>query len=280
MTNRSSPKILVSLAHPDDESFGSGGTLAHYAAQGVHTTLICATGGEVGEISDPSLATPANLAQVRQAELRCACEALGIEELIMLGYRDSGMEGTPENKHPHAFMNTPAEEVVARLVGIIRRQRPQIVITFEPEGGYGHPDHITIHRHTVTAFHAAADPTRYPEQGPAWQPNRLFYTVIPRSVFDKIYQYMKEKGLDTSNLDKMRKNYLGFPDEAINVTIDVAPFFEAKWDALTCHRTQFGPDNLFRQLPKQTVKQLMSREHFVQVWPNPDGPLTGLFAGL
>jgi LmbE family N-acetylglucosaminyl deacetylase len=149
--------ILAVYAHPDDEAFTTGGVLAHYAAQGHRVALICATRGEVGEISDPALATAETLGQVREEELRCAANALGLSELIFLGYRDSGMAGTAENQHPEAFANAAAEEVVARLVGHIRRLQPDVVITFDPGGGYGHPDHIAAHRHTVAAFHAAAD---------------------------------------------------------------------------------------------------------------------------
>ncbi|MER3515271.1 MAG: GlcNAc-PI de-N-acetylase, partial [Chloroflexota bacterium] len=153
--------LLSVFAHPDDESFGVGGTLAYYAAQG-HRVALGATRGDVGEIADPALATPQTLGDVRTAELNCAAQVLGVSKIILLGYRDSGMAGTPENQDPRAFMNAPAEEVVERLVGIIRRLRPQVVITFDPYGGYGHPDHIAIHRHTVAAFHAAGDPARYP----------------------------------------------------------------------------------------------------------------------
>lgn len=274
--------LLLCLAHPDDESFGSGGMLAHYAAEGVHTTLVCATGGEVGEISEAELATPENLAQVREDELRCACETLGVKDLVMLGYRDSGMAGTSENEDDRAFMNIPAEEVVPRLVGLIRSLKPQLVITFDPHGGYGHPDHITIHKHTVAAFHAAGDPQRYPEQGAAWQPDRLYYTVIPRSFLQGMHSQMLAAGIDTGGFDNYDLDTIGYPDEGINVTLDVSPFVEAKWTALYCHRTQFGPDNPFRSLPQEQMFQMMSREYFVQVWPEPEPSihLTDLFAGL
>src|ERR671932_2725290 len=126
------PRSLLALfAHPDDEAFGSGGTLARYAAEGVAVALVCATRGEVGEIADPALATPETLGDVREAELRCAARALGVGELLFLGYRDSGMAGTPTNEDPRALARAPAEEVVARLVGIIRRLRPQVLVTFD-----------------------------------------------------------------------------------------------------------------------------------------------------
>lgn len=273
-------KLLLCLAHPDDEAFGSGGMLAHYAAEGVHTTLVCATGGEMGEISDAGLATPENLAQVRENELRCACETLGVKDLVMLGYRDSGMAGTPANEDDRAFMNIPAEEVVARLVGLIRRLKPQVVITFDPHGGYGHPDHIAIHKHTVAAFYAAGDSQQYPEQGMAWQPDRLFYTVIPRSFLQKMHSQMVAAGMDTSGFDNFDLDTMGYPDDDINVTLDVSPYVEAKRTALYCHKTQFGPNSLFRSVPQEQMFEMMSREYFVRVWPEPEAHLTDLFTEL
>jgi len=274
--------LLAVFAHPDDEAFGTGGTLSQYAVDGTKVYLVCATRGEVGEISDPSYATPETLGQVREGELRCAAETMGVAELIFLDYRDSGMEGTPENQDPRAFINAQAEEVVARLVGIMRRLRPQVVATFEPYGGYGHPDHIAIHRHTVAAFHAAADPTCYPEQGPAWQAERLFYTAIPRSFFLEMRRQLEELGEDTSEFERFDDPTTGWPDEKVNVRMDISSTVEAKWQALNCHRTQFGPGNLFRRLPEEKVKRMMSQEWFALAWPEaePGLQMPTLFAGL
>lgn len=274
--------LLALFAHPDDEAFGTGGTLARYAAAGADVTLVCATRGEVGEIAEGVDATPETLGQVREAELRCAAATVGVRGLIFLGYRDSGMAGTPENEDPRAFVNAPAGVVVPQLVGIIRRVRPQVVVTFEPNGGYGHPDHIAIHRHTVAAFHAAADPARHPEQGPGWQAARLFYTAIPRSFFRRLRDELAALGVDTSDFARFEDGAVGWPDDKVNVTIDVADTVEAKWSALGCHRTQFGPGNLFRRLPEPLVKQMMSQEHFALAWPAPAPGLrlADLFAGL
>ena len=257
------PTILFTFAHPDDECFGTGGTIAHYAHQGVHVALVCATRGEVGEISDPSLATPENLPQVREAELRCASDILGLQELIFLDYRDSGMAGTPENENPAAYMNVPAEEAVARLVGIIRRLRPQAIVTFDPHGGYGHPDHIAIHTHTVAAFQAAGDPNCYPEQGAPWQPRRLFYSVIPRSVFQEMRDQMVAHSLDTADFDRWMESEIGWPDDQINLVLDVSDFVEAKVAAMACHKTQFGNEDATQRLPDEVMKGLMRREYFV-----------------
>jgi N-acetyl-1-D-myo-inositol-2-amino-2-deoxy-alpha-D-glucopyranoside deacetylase len=260
--------LLALFAHPDDEAFGSGGALARYAADGAQVALVCTTRGEVGQISDPALATRETLGAVREGELRCAAQALGIGELIFLGYRDSGMEGTPENSDPLAYMNAPSEQVVERLVGIMRRLRPQVVLTFDPQGGYGHPDHIAIHRHSVAAFHAAGDPARFPEQGPAWQPARLFYTALPRSFFEQMQAQMEAHGIDTSQFRRFEER--GWPDERITVSLDVAGTLDAKWQALQCHRTQFGPDNLLRRMPEELMQQILSREHFALAWPEPE----------
>lgn len=199
-----------------------------------------------------------------------------------MSYRDSGMAGTPDNQDPRAFMNAPADEVVGRLVGVIRRLRPQVVITFDPHGGYGHPDHIAIHRHTVAAFHAAGDPARYPEQGAPWRPARLFYAVWPRSFMRALREQAQALGLDMAEVEALERSEAGWPDDQIHVVLDVSWQLEAKWQALHCHRTQFGADNLFRRLPEAAIRQALSREHFALAWP-PPAPgerLLDLFAGL
>lgn len=262
--------LLAVFAHPDDEAFGTGGTLARYASEGVVTTLVCATRGEAGEIAEGTGATPETLGEVRENELRCAAETMGVRELIVLGYRDSGMAGTPENELPGAFINAPADEVVRKLVKVIRRVQPEVVVTFEPHGGYGHPDHVAIHNYTVAAFHAAADGAKYPELGAPWRAPRLYYTAIPHSFFKRMFDEMVALGMDTSEYGWLvNGDGRGWPDENITAVVDVSSTVEAKWSALQCHRTQFGPGNLFRQLPEATVKEMMSRESFSQAWPEP-----------
>ena len=279
MTTRT---LLAVFGHPDDESFGAGGTLAKYAAQDATVALVCATNREVGEISDPSLATPETLGDVRKQEMSCAAEALGIGELVMLGYRDSGMDGTADNKHPRAFARALTDEVVARLVGVIRRLRPQVVVTFDPHGGYGHPDHISAHRHTTAAFDAAGDPARYPQEGQPWQPARLLYAVFPRRRILEMRTGLEANGVDTSQFDRFEEAGFGWPDDQVHYTVDVAANVEAKWEALHCHASQFGATNPFRQLPESAAKELMSREFFAQAQPEPDGSahLGDLFDGL
>lgn len=275
-------KLLAIYAHPDDEAFGLGGTLAHYAAHGTEVVLVCATRGEVGEISDPALATPETLGAVREGELRCAATTLGLSDLIFLDYRDSGMEGTPENNDPRAFVNIPAEEVIPRLVGIIRRFQPQVILTFEPQGGYGHPDHIAIHKHTVAAFQAAGDSSQYPDQGAAWQPSRLFYNVFTRSEFKELARRMASTGVDTSEIERWEEAELGWPDDQVHVTMDVSAVVETKWNAFLCHATQFGPNSPFRNIPEADRIFALGREHFVLAVPEPTPgqQLPDLFSGL
>jgi len=262
-------RLLAVFAHPDDESFGSGGTLAKYAAQGVKVFLVCTTRGEVGEISEPGLATPETLGAVREGELRCAAKAMGIEPPIFLSYRDSGMAGTPENKHPRAYINADSDNVVRELTVIMRSLQPDAVLTFEPNGGYGHPDHIAVHHHTVAAFHAAADADMFPDAGPAWQAGCLLYSAIPRSFFLEMREQLRELGEDTHDLDAFEESGAGWPDELVHVVVDVKDYVQQKWNALHCHRTQFGPENPFRRLPEAMMMELMSREAFSQAWPDP-----------
>jgi LmbE family N-acetylglucosaminyl deacetylase len=275
--------LLAVFAHPDDESFGVGGTLAKYASNGTHVVLVCATRGEVGEISDASLATPESLGHVREYELRCAAQTLGISELIFLDYLDSGMEGTPENMHPKAFIQAPPHEVVGKLVRVIRELQPQVVITFDPGGGYGHPDHIAISRYTTQACSQASSSTDFPEAGPPWQPNRLFYNAIPSSFFVEMRKKMQALRMDTSQLDGFDPQRHGFSDDQIKTRIDVTRFVEVKWNALQCHQTQFGPDNLLRLLPEVDLRQMISFEYFALASPTSENGLQemdDLFSGM
>jgi LmbE family N-acetylglucosaminyl deacetylase len=272
--------LLACFAHPDDEAFGVSGLLAHYARQGVRVVLVCATRGEEGEISDPNLAVQEKLGQVREAEMRCAAETIGAEELIFLDYRDSGMAGTAANGRPDAFTNAPAGEVVPHLVGIIRRLQPDVVITFEPFGGYGHPDHIAIHHHTVAAFHAAADGEQYPEQGTPWQATRLFYTVILRSQLQKMAAAIAEAGVADEGFGDFLDN-LQWPEDQVHLAMDVGDTIDIKWRTILCHRTQVGEHHPFRRIPEAKIKEIMRTEHLALAWPIPEPglALAGLFAG-
>lgn len=275
-------RLLVCLAHPDDEILSPGGTIALLAERGVHVVLVCATRGEAGEIARPELATPETLGAVREQELYCAAQRLGIAEVIFLGYRDSGMAGSPDNEHPDAFTNAPAAVVVPQLVEIIRRLQPQVVLTFEPYGGYGHPDHQAINRHTVAAFDVAGKADQYPTAGEPWMPQRLVYTILPHFFFEEMITLIQEQGDDVSDFDLTERRENGWSDDDIHFFIDVTNQVEAKEAAWNCHATQFGPNSRFRRLPRDKMMRLLSREHFALVRPEPQPGIVfhDLFAGL
>src|SRR6266568_8530078 len=188
----STKRLLGIFAHPDDEGTMSGAMLK-YNTLDIETGLVCATRGEVGEIADPALATPETLGEVREGEMRAAAAALEVDHLWFLGYRDSGMAGTEENEDTRAFMQAGAADAVGKLVAIIREFRPQVMVTFDETGGYGHPEHIAIYRHTTSAFYAAADAVQYPELGPAHGVSKLYYGAFPRSVVREMAEWMKSQ---------------------------------------------------------------------------------------
>jgi LmbE family N-acetylglucosaminyl deacetylase len=282
--------LMAVFAHPDDESFGMGGTLARYGADpGVRVVLVCATRGEAGEISDPGLATPERLGEVREQELRCACQILKVDELHFLDYRDSGMAGTPGNQHPQALAMAVSEEVVGKIVALIRRERPDVVVTHDETGGYGHPDHVAAHRHTKAAYTAAGDPARYPvpaglEAGlEPYRPRKLYYTAIPRRFFQAVAAKMQEMGLaEHPRIKRFMVDPFGLPDEACTTDVDVHDFWDTKRAALQCHATQLKPDSLFASLPPEIMRELQSWECFqlVESTIGGDEGDHDLFAGL
>jgi LmbE family N-acetylglucosaminyl deacetylase len=285
--------LLASFGHPDDESFGMGGTLSLYARLGYRVELICATRGEAGEISEPSLATPASLGEVREQELRCAAETMGIRPPIFLGYRDSGMMGTQDNDNPQSFWRVDRMVAVRQVTRLIRDIRPDVVVTFEPGGGYGHPDHITIYQVTVAAIAAARDATRYPEQiAEGLQPHevsKLYYTALPRRFFRAMADRLEAAGMNLSEMSGVRDGDLrqwGYPDDLVTTTVDVSSVSEQKSDAFWCHRTQLNPKGPFAMIQKlggHVWRDAMKYEYFTRVQPSVkanEGPETDLFAGL
>lgn len=251
---------LAVFAHPDDETAACGGALAMLAARGYRTILVCATRGELGEISDPELATRESLPQVREAELRAAASALGISEVRFLDYRDSGMAGSAGNRDPRAFINQPAERVVERLAALMEDLRPEIVITFDPAGGYGHPDHIAIHRHTTAAFR------RLLEKPVGWRPAGLYYSVFPRSMAERMMEEIRSSGQGTEAMTGMLE--LAVPDDQVDLWLDVGPVVERKLEAFRAHRTQFGPESpLGRAVASGAAADFFGRECFTQAWP-------------
>jgi len=252
-------RLLGVFAHPDDEGT-MGGALLHYSEKGVETGLVYATRGEVGEISDPTLATPENLGQVREQEMRTAAKALHVPNLWFLDYRDSGMAGTPENQDPRAFVRVHLADAVGKLVAIIRQFRPQVLVTFDESGAYGHPDHIAIYQYTTSAFHAAADDALYPELGPAHATAKLYYTAFPRSAIASISEWLGEREDYNSIFAGLDPKTLGLSDEQITVRLNVEKWQEAKARSWAMHRTQMNPNMLMAQIPEDLQRRWRSLE--------------------
>lgn len=275
-------RVMAAYAHPDDEGQVTG-TLARLIGQGAQVTLVCATRGEVGEISDPALATPQTLWYVRELELRAAMAQIGLADVRLLPFRDSGMDGTPENADPRSLHQQPADAVVRSLVAIIRETRPQLVFTWDPGGGYGHPDHIAVHRHTVAAFEAAGDPAAYPESGAAWSPQRLYWGATRMKRFAGMYLDLLERGLLAEPLPEERlarfTAAMAEPDPPVSLIHDVRPYIEAKRRAAGMHRSQFGENSLFARIPEDLRERFYGEERFYQArppWPVDAEPLTAL----
>ena len=237
------PVILSVLAHPDDESFGMGGTLALYAQKGSDVYLICATRGEVGDVDPKLLEGFSSIAELREGELRCAAGHLGLKDVFFLDYRDSGMPGSPDNKHPDAQVAHPVDEVAAKVVKYIRELKPDIVLTFDPIGGYRHPDHIQIHNATVLAFEKAADPAFHPEAGAPFQPGKLYFHTFPRGFLKLVVRLMPLVGKNprkfgrNGDIDMQSIAEVNFPTHA---KIDISPAQELKAAASACHASQGG----------------------------------------
>src|SRR5688500_4695991 len=232
-------RLLLVHAHPDDETIGTGATMARYAAEGAAVTLVTCTLGEEGEVLVPELEHLAadredGLGQHRVRELAAACEALRVTDHRFLGgpgrWRDSGMMGTPANERPECFWQADLDEAVRDLVAILRETRPQVVVTYDSNGGYGHPDHIQAHRVTVAAFDAAADGSYAPELGEPWQAGKLYFGAVPRSVLQMGIDLLREAG-DSSGffgVEKAEDLPFGVPDEQVTTEIDASEHLEAK----------------------------------------------------
>ena len=278
MSGHENKRVMAVFAHPDDEAFGVGGTLAALAAGGAEVTLLCATRGEVGEISDPSLATPETLPAVREEELRCSCEKLGIQPPIFLGYRDSGMIGTADNEHPDSLAVADVDEVAGRIVRHIRRVQPEVLFTFEAGGGDGNLDHIVVHKATTRAYRRSGDPSCYPEQLEELRPHspeKLLYAAIPRSGIRTMVRKMTEAGGDVSAFENMDLETIGVPDEEIDILVDVGDKLDAKLQAITCHATQVRDGGPWLKLPEADLREVMGREYFIQAEPQPARRLEG-----
>lgn len=264
--------ILAVLAHPDDESFGMGGTLALYAERGVNVYLICATRGEVGEMDEKYMQGFNSIAERRESELRCAAEKLGLADIYFLDYRDSGMPGSPDNKHPNALFAQPIETVAEKVVAYIRDLKPDVVLTFDPIGGYRHPDHIAIHQATVLAFENANNADFAPGAGAPFQPRKLYYHTISKGFLKLAVFMLRLFGKDPTkfgqngDIDLASLAKVSFP---VHARINIRSVIEKKRAAGACHASQGGGE------PQKGIRALLSRffeaDDFMQAYPPVEG---------
>lgn len=270
--------LLGVFAHPDDE-VTMAGAFRRYRDEGVLTALICATRGEEGEISEPALATRATLGRVREQELREAARIMGIEELCFLDYHDGRLA------------DADPVEVTGLIVRQIRRLRPQVVVTFDANGGYGHRDHIAIHRCTVAAFQQAGDPAAYAEQradGLApYAPRKLYYVAFPRSLMSRILAPALERQPDFQpfgDVATIPMQEMGTADERVTATLPLDDaLFELRNAAMAAHRTQQDPNGPFAHISPEALRAMWGTQYFVRAEP-PVAPGEGsehdLFAGI
>jgi mycothiol S-conjugate amidase len=236
-------------AHPDDESSKGAGTIARYRDEGVRSVLVCCTGGEEGDVLNPALDTPevrADLPAIRRRELDRAAAVIGYDEVVLLGYRDSGMPGSEANTNPACFAAAPLDEAVGRLVGHIRRVRPQVLVIYgDEQSGYPHPDHLRVHEVGLAAYEAAGDPGAFPEAGAPWVVAKLYYTVFSVARFRLLHETFLELGLESPFDEQWRARWEGVPDEPVTTRIDISAVADVRRRALLAHATQVDPESKF-----------------------------------
>ena len=262
------PTLMAVFAHPDDEAFSVGGTLAHYAQKGVKVVLVCATRGEAGKITDPSM-TVTDLGAQREAELQAACVALGIPAPIFLDFHDSGRQERTRHDDPKALMNVDVLELEAAIRPLIAEHQPQVIVTFDPHGGYGHIDHLQVHRATTAAFHSTGHLPHPPQ--------RLYYTALTIQAAEGMARF-------GNDLDPQ---LYGVTEKSMVVRMNVSHYAERKIAALAAHGTQMGPESRIGQLSAEEREQLQTRivgsEGFTLGGSRasvPRYPLGGLFDGV
>ncbi|MGO9334517.1 MAG: mycothiol conjugate amidase Mca [Acidimicrobiales bacterium] len=279
------PCILSVHAHPDDEASKGAGTIAKYHAAGVHTVLVTCTGGEEGDILNPIMDTPevrADIAGVRRRELDQAAEIIGYDEVVLLGYRDSGMPGSKANSDPRAFAARPLEETVERLVAEIRRVRPQVVITYgDDQERYPHPDHIRVHEISVAAFDASGDTGAFPGAHKAYQPSKMYYSVWSRARVVATHAKFLELGLESP----FDESWLERPgdDDKITTSIDLTGFEDVRRLALLAHATQVDPTSKYWfGLPPEILRKIHPYDDYIlaRSLVDTDPPEDDLFAGV
>ena len=277
--------LLTIHAHPDDESSKGAGTVAKYAAEGVRTVLVCCTGGEQGDILNPAMDRPevrADIAAVRVRELEDAAAIIGYDEVVMLGYRDSGMPDTEANADPRSFAQADLADAIGRLVAIIRRVRPQVIVTYpEDQQGYPHPDHIRVHDITLPAVDAAADPDALPEAGEPWLVDKVYYTSWSRARIQAMHDKFLEMGLESP----FDAGWFERPsqDDRITTRIDTSDVADVRRRALLAHATQVDPTSKFWfGLPPDVADLVYPFDDYILArGPGAgDGPEDDLFAGV
>ncbi len=289
----SSPCLLTVHAHPDDEASKGAGTVARYHAEGVHTVLVTCTGGEEGDILNPAMDQPGirdRLPEVRRQELDRAAGIIGYDEVVMLGYRDSGMPDSPANREPRSFAMAPLDEAVGRLVAVVRRTRPQVIVTYpRDQKGYPHPDHLRVNELSELAFDAAGDPDRFPEAGPHWQPLRLCYVRWSVRRMRAMHEKYLELGLESPYKDERLARLLAAESEipttdqrSRQITIDISGYVAVTREALLAHATQVDPTSRhWFGLPTEVSDQVYPYEEY-EVIRDLTGvdPSDDLFAGV
>jgi N-acetyl-1-D-myo-inositol-2-amino-2-deoxy-alpha-D-glucopyranoside deacetylase len=291
-------RILLVHAHPDDESISTGATMARYAAAGAHVTLVTCTLGEEGEIHVPELAQleaaqADQLGGYRIAELGRACRVLGVHDHRFLGgagrYRDSGMMDTPANDRPRAFWRADLAEAVAHAVAVVRQVRPQVLVTYDQVGGYGHPDHIQAHRVAMAAVEAAADPAHRPDLGAAWDVAKVYWNAMPRSVVQAGIDAMAALGEASpfESLGDLDEVPFAVADDVVTTAVDGRAHAGRKEAAMRAHPTQMTVDGPFFALSNNLGHSVLGTEYYRLVkgtrgpaGPAPQGWEDDLFAGL
>ncbi|MEK6712202.1 MAG: PIG-L family deacetylase [Nitrospinota bacterium] len=279
--------LFLVHAHPDDECSSTGGLLLRSAAEGRRTVLLTCTNGEWGEVKDPRLGLrprerPGDrrrLGEVRLEELRRAARILGVAHLHPLGYHDSGMAGWEGNRDPQAFVNAPLEEPAGRIAALIREHRPEVLITYDAKGGYGHPDHIMAHRAATAALAEAERPA--PGQEP-WRVPKVYHTAFSRRRILRTWRLMRLLGQRTPLDDPdFREDRYGTAEEEITTRVDVRPYLSGKWRALRAHRSQIG-GSFFWRFMRLTARWNFPEECFVRVRGGapPGGVERSVFEGL
>lgn len=259
--------LMCVHAHPDDECIVTGGALLRAADEGLRTAVVTCTGGERGEIHnmDEAEVRP-RLAAVRHEELRSSLRLLGAGEPRMLGYTDSGMMGTEGNDDPTSFWRAPLDEAVQRLVAQIRAFRPDVLVTYDAFGGYGHPDHLQTHRVGLLAAEACSVPALYPDAGPAWRVRKVYLATFPRSAIFQASAAMITMGLESpfGEFETVEDVPMGVPDEQIGAILDVRGVLDRKMEALHQHVSQLDPTSFFLNTPAELSEAIFGAEWFVR----------------